>query len=117
MTVGNDKLSRQRARPRGGTSSPEQVLTTSGAVRSRRAPFQVLSREARQDPFVDPILAEDSLVFPKAKAPKPNHDVHHRAPNPGLPHIIVRSGKCVQEVGGLARAPRAAPPPPHRRVG
>ena len=39
------RLSRQRARPRQGTSSPEQVLTTSGAARSRRAPFQVLSRE------------------------------------------------------------------------
>ena len=64
----------------GSTSSPEQVLTTSGAARSRRAPFQVLSREDRQDPFVDLILAEDSLVFPKAMAPKPNHDTSMTAP-------------------------------------
>ncbi len=60
--------------------------------------FQVLGREARQDPFVDLILAEDNLVFPEAKAPQPNHDVHYGAPNSGLPHIIVRAGESVQEV-------------------
>jgi hypothetical protein len=60
--------------------------------------LQVLSRQAGKNRFVDLILAEDSLVFPKAKAPQPNHDVHYGAPSSGLPHIIVRSGDSVQEV-------------------
>ena len=47
------------------------LLSPASAARSRRAPFQVLSREARQDPFVDLILAEDSLIFPEAEAPQP----------------------------------------------
>ena len=87
---------RGNGRDHGGAPvRPEQLLTTSGAARSRRAPFQVLSPEARQDPFVDLILAEDSLVFPKAKPPQPDHDVHSSAPNSGLLHIIVWSGEGV----------------------
>jgi hypothetical protein len=34
MTVGNDKLSRQQARPRRGTSSPRTSSNTSGAAAS-----------------------------------------------------------------------------------
>jgi hypothetical protein len=41
--------------------------------------FQVLSREARQDPLVNLILAEDCLVLLKAQAPQPDHNVHDGA--------------------------------------
>jgi len=41
--------------------------------------FQVLLRQARQDPFVYLVFAERSLILPKAKAPQPNHDVHDGA--------------------------------------
>jgi hypothetical protein len=94
--IGNDILSRQRARPRRGTSSQEQVLTTSGAARSRGAPFQVLSREARQEPFVDHSRGRQPRIFPRPKAPQPDQDVHGCAPNSGLLLIIVRHGKSVQ---------------------
>jgi hypothetical protein len=41
--------------------------------------FQVLSREARQDPLVNLVLAEDRLILPEAQAPQPDHDVHDSA--------------------------------------
>ena len=38
--------------------------------------FQVLLRQAREDPFVYLVIAERSLIPSKAKAPQPNHNVH-----------------------------------------
>jgi hypothetical protein len=64
----------------------------------------VLSREARQDLFVDLILAEDRLIPPEAKAPQPDHNVRDGAPNLGLPHIVVRAGgECpgASKMGGF----------------
>ena len=43
--------------------------------------FQVLGREARQDPFGNFILAEDRLVPFEAQAPQPDHHVHDGAHN------------------------------------
>ena len=51
--------------------------------------LQVLVRQARENRLVYVILAEDRLIFPEAKAPQPDHDVHDGDPNSGLPHIIV----------------------------
>ena len=41
--------------------------------------LQVLLRQAREDPFVNLVLAERSLILSKAKAPQPDHDVHDGA--------------------------------------
>jgi hypothetical protein len=41
--------------------------------------LQLLVRQARKNRLVYLILAECSLVFPKAKAPQPNHNVHEGA--------------------------------------
>jgi hypothetical protein len=38
--------------------------------------LQVLVREARKDRFVNLVLAEGRLVFPKAKASQPRQHVH-----------------------------------------
>ena len=38
--------------------------------------LQVLSSQARQDPFVDFVVAECRLVFFEAQAPQPDHNVH-----------------------------------------
>ena len=42
--------------------------------------LQVLRRQARQDRFVNLVLAEDRLVLSEAKVPQPNHNVHDDAP-------------------------------------
>ena len=42
--------------------------------------LQVVRRQARQDRFVNLVLAEDLLVLSEAKAPQPNHNVHDDAP-------------------------------------
>ena len=43
--------------------------------------FEVLGGEVREDPFVDLVVAEGRLVFFKAQAPQPHHDVHDGAHN------------------------------------
>ena len=84
------------------------VRASSNCLRCRpltEGPFQVLNREALQDPFFDLILAEDSLVFPKAKAPKPNHDVHDGAQTQGCrtsscrPRSVSRTCRYVRSIG------------------
>ena len=57
--------------------------------------FQVLSREARQDPLANLILAEGRLVLLKAQAPQPDHDVHDSAPYSRLLGIMVPDPKGV----------------------
>ena len=42
--------------------------------------LQVLRRQAREDGFINLVLAEDLLVPSEAKAPQPNHYVHDDAP-------------------------------------
>ena len=44
--------------------------------------LQVFRRQVREDRFVNLVLAERSLIFTKAKAPQPHHDVHDDAPTP-----------------------------------
>ena len=42
--------------------------------------LQGLRRQAREDRFVNLVLAECRLVLSEAKAPQPNHNVHDDAP-------------------------------------
>jgi hypothetical protein len=58
--------------------------------------FQVLSREARQDPLANLILAECRLIPSEAQALQPDHNVHNGA-HSALPNIIGRSGESVQK--------------------
>ncbi len=55
--------------------------------------LQVLLREAREDPFVNLVLAEGPLVSFEAKAPQPKQDVHG-GPSPA--HMIVELKLPVQ---------------------
>ena len=67
MTVGNDKLSRQRARPRRDTRF---ARTSSNYLSCRPLAQGALSgpsREARQDPFVDLILRKTASYFPRPR--------------------------------------------------
>jgi hypothetical protein len=41
--------------------------------------LQVLLGQVREDPLVDLVVAERSLILSKAKAPQPDHDVHDGA--------------------------------------
>ena len=52
--------------------------------------FQVLLRQARQDPFVYLVLAERSLILSEAKVPQPTIDIHESAPPLLATRIIFR---------------------------
>src|SRR5262249_44570094 len=41
--------------------------------------LEVLGREVRQDRLIYLVFAECPLVFPEAKAPQPDHNVHYNA--------------------------------------
>ena len=43
--------------------------------------FEVLGGEAREDPFVDLVVAESRLVFFETQAPQPDHNVHDGCPS------------------------------------
>ena len=45
--------------------------------------FQVLCRQARENPFVNLVLAEGRLVLFEAEAPQPDHEVHEGRPTQG----------------------------------
>ena len=61
--------------------------------------FQVLSRQARQNPSRNLILAERRLVPSKAKAPQPDHDVHDGAR--ALPCSISSCERTGEVLGGI----------------
>lgn len=54
--------------------------------------LQVLRRQAWQDPLVDRIVAECSLVLFKAEAPQPTSEVHDRARTPLLSRAPLSKG-------------------------
>jgi hypothetical protein len=52
--------------------------------------FQVVSREAGQDPFVDLVLAEGGLISFEAQAPQPHCHIHDSALARWLRWIVTR---------------------------
>jgi hypothetical protein len=51
--------------------------------------LQVLVCQARENPFVYVIIAEDRLILPVAKAPQPDHNVHRARPHSVMRQIIL----------------------------